>query len=422
MKKLLLATIALLLSPAIACAGAALMTAAQPAGGSVIVRVTPVLAAGERGGLIICGNGPESFTAIALGDDDMEDDDSSWLDDSLDGGETQAQSAAQKHGGSNSRFIDQADDNEGMYQVFGSHTSGDLFQVEAWAYSTSGNTRTRLWDGATACINATHTIHGTATWVKCLSRGTSANTGNHQLMMEVSSADSQIYYDDISINKINAPLTALICEIDRTQDLLILTKRVAGTETVLISESITYADNHELVVVKEGQSVVVFYTDAGDNDNIQIGATQTVTETYGRRHYTTGDDSSFTGYSHKMLAIGIDKISTWANISFDTFTSSGTAITSAIDTEPAGGYAAAEATLSAGSIYRIEVVLTLNSGDSPDVMVGSGQENMTRQNLSAGSNIYYFICVATSGNKDHLYYYSPVLSNFSSTHKMELVK
>ncbi len=108
-------------------------------------------------------------------------------------------------------------------------------------------------------------------------------------------------------------------------------------------------------------------------------------------------------YDHSEKKLGAEELGTWTNnpsYSWDTFTSSGTSITSAIS-DASGVHIATNPFLSvSGSLYKITFNLTLNSGTVPSISIRETVDGTIGDGLgigasSEGVNTYYFKASST---------------------------
>ena len=117
-------------------------------------------------------------------------------------------------------------------------------------------------------------------------------------------------------------------------------------------------------------------------------------------------------------------ITSWTNVSFATFTSSGKNITSAIDNSVGAiQYAYSnDLVITSGEVYKAEINLTLNSGDAPRIAIGFAILNIYSNivTLENGYNVAYLTATATGTYK--LLMVGPTgLSNFSCTVSLKKV-
>lgn len=111
--------------------------------------------------------------------------------------------------------------------------------------------------------------------------------------------------------------------------------------------------------------------------------------------------------------------SSWTNISYDTFTSTGTQITSAITDGSTFAYAdGGSLTVVVGTVIKVVFFLTLNSGVAPGVEIansGGGQSSNTEVSV-AGVNIITLTATAGGGG-EYLLFRNEAgdVSNFSTS-------
>ena len=145
-----------------------------------------------------------------------------------------------------------------------------------------------------------------------------------------------------------------------------------------------------------------------------IGASTTLSGATGQLLTVTDSAAkTITGYVDHLgdgETLGEEGISVWQNFStggspYETFTSSGTTITSAINTT-GSGYAISPIPgtgglpLIDGALYKISITITLNSGTAPQVFLGSsgcsGGSDLGVTALSSGANTKYFTHVSAN--------------------------
>ena len=118
----------------------------------------------------------------------------------------------------------------------------------------------------------------------------------------------------------------------------------------------------------------------------------------------------------KVVAAPITLITGLFNIDYETFTSSGEQITSAIETGIAGSAVSSSiGTVDAGERIKVSLFLTLNSGQAPSVFVGTGgSERSDTIQLEAGQNDIYLTISQTEGANCFLYFKNTAAANFST--------
>lgn len=118
----------------------------------------------------------------------------------------------------------------------------------------------------------------------------------------------------------------------------------------------------------------------------------------------------------KNLAAPANLCTAFSNISYETFTSSGAEITSAIETGSAGvAVSSAIGAITVGERIKASLFLTLNSGQAPSIFVGVGaSERSDTIQLEAGQNDIYLTVSQSEAADCFLYFKNTAASNFST--------
>ena len=119
--------------------------------------------------------------------------------------------------------------------------------------------------------------------------------------------------------------------------------------------------------------------------------------------------------------LGNEQLTGWTNggtYVYETFTSSGSDITSAVNTTTTGGCYSNAIAVKAGQLYKVTFTHTQNSGTLPAFRVGTNTAlsiYILTQNVTAGSNTIYFYAATTTTYYVGFFTASGVATDFSDT-------
>lgn len=118
----------------------------------------------------------------------------------------------------------------------------------------------------------------------------------------------------------------------------------------------------------------------------------------------------------KVVSDPTNLIATLSNITYETFTSTGKQITSAIETGTAGSAVSSNFVgITAGERIKVSLFLILNSGQAPSVFVGTGgSERSDTIQLEAGQNDIYLTISQSEAGNCFLYFKNTAAANFST--------
>lgn len=129
------------------------------------------------------------------------------------------------------------------------------------------------------------------------------------------------------------------------------------------------------------------YTDLDGNEYsyVDIGSQRWIVENFRCTKFADGTDiPNLTDPTAEELITG------WTNVIYETFTSSGKDITSAINTSDDGSAVSNEFSVVAGTEYTISINITLNSGTMPLLQIMTDDGNEYLDELSDGANTIYY--------------------------------
>lgn len=123
--------------------------------------------------------------------------------------------------------------------------------------------------------------------------------------------------------------------------------------------------------------------------------------------------------------IGSNLVTGWTNSTpaYETFTSSGPDVTSAVNSSDNAMAVSNKLGLVANNVYKITITVTVNSGDAPQIALSdasaSNKPDLDWTQLSAGSNVVSVTYSGSIADTDYLWFYQTTNGDWSATVTVE---